>query len=98
MKMKDAFCQWFYQARRESSSQAVVRQAESNPEYMKRSQQSTQLFENIKKRLGEDDEKWIFHFEEAENDKSSMREEWIYQQAFRDCFYLLQWMGAIRQV
>lgn len=39
-----------------------------------------------------------FHFEEAENDKSSMREEWIYQQAFRDCFYLLQWMGAIRQV
>ena len=52
MKMKDAFCRWFYQARRESSSQAVVRQAESDPEYMKRSQQSTQLFENIKKRLG----------------------------------------------
>ena len=51
----------------------------------------------LQKRLGEDYQKWIFRFEEAENEKSAMREEWIYQQAFRDCFYLLRWMGVIRQ-
>ena len=95
--MKDAFHRWFYQACCESSSQAVARRLKNDQKYLRASRQSAVLFENMKKRLGEDYQKWIFRFEEAENEKSAMREEWIYQQAFRDCFYLLRWMGVIRQ-
>ena len=95
--MKDIFRQWFYQACCESSSRAVVRHAESDPEYQAISQRSAELCNDIKERLGEDSRHLIFRFEDSENQKGGLREEWIYQQAFRDCFYLLQWMDAIRQ-
>ena len=95
--MKDAFLRWLYQACCESSSQDVALHLKNDKKYLRSSRQSAVLFENMKKRLGEDYQKWIFRFEEAENEKSAMREEWIYQQAFRDCFYLLRWMGVIRQ-
>ena len=40
--------------------------------------------------------KLLLRMEEARSETMVLQEEWIYRQAFRDCFSLLQWMGAVR--
>lgn len=95
--MSDIFKSLFYHTCCESSSQTVVRQRKKSPAYLEASRRSTELFHAIKEKLEEDDKQLIFQFEDLENEMSSLQEEWVYQQAFRDCLYLLQWMGALQK-
>jgi len=94
--MDDMFMQLFHHACCESSTKAVVERGKKDPAYLDAYQRSRELFAALQQQLGERDEE-LFQLEDSQNAESALREEWIYQQAFQDCFRLLQWMGAIRQ-
>lgn len=96
-RMKDAFICFFQNACSESCNEALVRNAEGDPEYKEAAKRYNELFANVRERLGEENKELLFNLEISDSEKESLQEKWIYRRAFQDCFYLLQWMGAFRK-
>ena len=88
-----AFSEYFALACCESYSEHVVRSRKQSEAYQETEQGISQLFNEIKEKLG-DDYKLIHRFEEALNRRAGMDNDWIYQQGFCDFMYLLRWMKA----
>ena len=95
--MKDAFIRFFQNACSESCNEALVREGEGDPAYKEAAKRYNELFANVRERLGEENEELLFNLEMSESEKVFLQEKWIYRRAFQDCFYLLQWMDAIRR-
>ena len=79
-----------------SCSKAAGRRVREDPVYQEASKRYKEHFDAIPEKLGEE-AKLLLRMEEARSETMVLQEEWIYRQAFRDCFSLLQWMGAVRR-
>lgn len=91
--MSKDFMAHFLQACCESSSAAVVRERSQNTRYQEVSSEYRGILKEIEQTLGKN-RSLLRRLEEAESERASMDDDWLYRQAFRDCLTLLRWMGA----
>ena len=77
-----------------SRSRLAYKKAHEDKEHILVSQECEELFQTIQTKLGED-ANLLFKFDDAKNHDSSLDEEYIYQQGFQDCVYLLRWIGML---
>ncbi|WP_040198311.1 hypothetical protein [Candidatus Soleaferrea massiliensis] len=93
--MENKFAEYFYQAASDSCLACSVSRQHSSEEFRNLRDTSMQLFQEIENKLSEADRQKLFRLEEVENHMDAIAENWVYQQGYRDCLYLLQWMGCI---
>lgn len=91
--MNDSFAENFKDCCLDSMYRMADRE-ENRREYQAISRECDELYEKIKERLGQDKE-LIFHFDEAKSREVSAGNRHIYHQGFRDCVYLLRWIGIL---
>ena len=85
------FAQKFLQCRRESSYSLANRKQKTDLDYRKARQIYDALYSEIEQKLGQD-RLLVNRLDAAHNHLSSWIEEWVYEQGFRDCIYLLNWL------
>lgn len=91
--MSEIFYQKFLNAVSESCSACLMQKKEQDDEYRELDDEFSRLLEEMQKTLGEN-RKLLMEFERVSNRCNSLEVDWIYQQGFRDCLFLLKWMGA----
>ena len=87
------FASLFEHACSESYSRVVAEKRVKNAEYEGYIEKISELKELIKNWLG-DQRELLEELEDLQTEESYIREQWIYQQGFQACFYLLRGMGA----
>lgn len=77
-----------------SRNRLAYERAHEDKAHICASQECDDLFKALQAKLGEDDD-LLGKFDDAKNHDSSLDEEYIYQQGFQDCVYLLRWLGML---
>ncbi len=91
--MKNAFIHQFYDACCDSCDEAVFREGETDPAFKKAKERYSAFFARLLEQLQGESRDWLFSLDEAAGEINALQDIWIYQQAYRDCLYLLRWMG-----
>ncbi len=91
--MSNLFLEYFLRTCSEICSACIVQNGKEDTEYQEVSKKFSNLFSQIADKLDEDSD-LIYRFEEVVNQRNCLEEDWIYQQGFCDCMYLLKWMNA----
>lgn len=78
----------------QSCTSLAFESGQKDPECIAVSQECDELYQRIGKKLGKH-YKLINQFDAAKNHEQSIDNEFIYQQGFRDCVYLLRWIGML---
>lgn len=90
----NSFAQRFRECCLQSCSRLANEREKNDEEYFFATQDCKRLYQIIEEKLGEE-RKLIDKFDAAKNYYYSFSEEYIYQQGFQDCVYLLRWIGLL---
>ena len=77
-----------------SCTRLAYEHQQTDTDYAVRAQECDTLYKLIEEKLGVD-HKLINQFDAARNHAFAFGEEFIYQQGFQDCVYLLRWIGLL---
>lgn len=91
--MAAPFETWFHSARVESATKAEVKYQKKSRRYQQLSAKEDGLTEEIRELLGQNGA-LVDQLVETKNLMDCLSADWIYRQAFHDCFWLMRWMGA----
>lgn len=92
--MPTSFTEHLYAAFSEAQSDLCMRNKEHNEEYQRKEKQYSQVFEEIRNRLGKN-RKLMLKLERLQNEISSMDCDLIYLQGFIDCVTMLKLIQLI---
>lgn len=89
-----SFTEIFRCCRLDSCMKRAYRQTAEDPEFIEAEKEYQELYGRIKEKLGKDGF-LIGDFDDARTHMLNMYDIFVYQQGFRDCVYLLHWIGLI---
>lgn len=91
----NTFAENFYDCCGYSCTRLAYEQGEKSSDYRDAVSKCDALYDTIKEKLKEDG-MLIDNFDAAKNYALSIGDQYIYQQGFQDCVYLLRWLGMLK--
>lgn len=89
-----AFAEYFKDCCAAACHELWMKKGHKSKDFLEAKQEKDALYERIKEKLGED-KLLINKFDASKNEIAGISENYIYQQGFRDCVYMLRWMGIL---
>lgn len=89
-----SFAEKFRECCSQSCTNLAYERQKTEAEYAARAQRCDELYTQLQEKLG-DERKLINNFDVAKNNLLAFDSAFIYQQGFRDCIYLLRWIGLL---
>ena len=75
-----------------ASRERLAHERSNQPEAVAAERRSAELYHLLEAKLGNDRD-LVDQFDMAKNGELCIQGEYIYQQGFQDCVYLLRWLG-----
>ena len=88
------FAENFKQCCNESCTYLAFEESRHNPEFLEAAKKCDDLYSKIEEKLS-DEHELINNFDAAKNHEMGMDYEYIYHQGFKDCVYILRWIGIL---
>ena len=79
----------------ESAGWILSQKGEEDSFYREQQQICDALYTKLETKLEDGDKGLVDKFDAAKNTVQAIEEQYLYQQAFRDCVYLLEWIGIL---
>lgn len=79
----------------ESSGRLLDQKDAQDSAYRKERQICDSLYAELETKLGDGDKRLVDQFDSAKNLLQAIEQQYLYQQAFQDCVYLLRWIGIL---
>lgn len=77
-----------------SCTRLAYEKEKTDPDFITASQECSELYQSIQAKLS-GDELLLNRFDAAKNNENAISVEFVYQQGFQDCIYLLRWIGLL---